>query len=208
MDVAEPSTVVLAPTTAKVLRVLVGAGTDFTVRDLARLAGVSHTRARQVIDRLAAHGLVLVERSPSGHRCRFNPDHLAAPAVTQLVSLRRILLETLAGTIARWRLSPVHASLFGSAARADGDTSSDLDVLVVRPAEIAADDPEWETQLTDSAEVLRRRTGSHVAWFVVDPHQLAKATAAGEPVVRDWSTDGIHLVGTRLAVLLRPTATR
>ncbi|MHB8465381.1 MAG: nucleotidyltransferase domain-containing protein [Acidimicrobiales bacterium] len=208
MDVAEPSTVVIAPTTAKVLRVLVSASADFTVRDLARLAGVSHTRARQVIDRLAEHGLVQVDRTRSGNRCRFNPDHLAAPAVAALVSLRAVFLEVLAETISLWTLPPAHASLFGSAARGDGDTSSDLDVLVIRPAKIAADDPQWESQLADTAAELRRRTGNDVAWFVLDAGELAAASAVGEPVVGDWSRDAVHLAGTRLDTLLRSRSAR
>lgn len=208
MDVAEPSTVVLAPTTAKVLRVLLGARTEFTVRDLARVAGVSHTRAGQVIDRLGAQGLVLVDRTPSGRRCRFNPDHLAAPAVAELVSLRGSFLKTLADAIGHWALAPVHASLFGSAARGDGDTSSDLDILVVRPPEIEADDPGWESQLAETSAFLGRKTGNEVAWFVIAPHELASAAAANDPVVGDWTDDGVHLVGARLPALLRASAVR
>ena len=41
------------------------------------------------------------------------------------------LLDGLRDRIAAWPIAPVHASLFGSAARRDGDERSDIDVLVV-----------------------------------------------------------------------------
>jgi hypothetical protein len=36
---------------------------------------------------------------------------------------------------------PVHLSISGSAARDDGDTASDIEIFVVRPRDVADDDP-------------------------------------------------------------------
>jgi predicted nucleotidyltransferase len=128
--------------------------------------------------------------------------------VLELVSLRSAFLEALVDEISSWTPAPVHASLFGSAARGDGDTASDLDILVVRPAKVADDDSGWEEQLAQAGARLRRRTGNDVSWFVVRPAELAAAKRSGEPVVRDWSRDGVHLVGRPLADLLRHRGTR
>lgn len=201
MDVAAPHTVVMSPGTGAVLRALVGTTRDLSLRELGRIAGVSHTRARQAVEHLAEHGLVEVDRTPSGHRCRFNPDHLAADAVVALVSMRARLLDALTRDLGSWSPPPLHASLFGSAARGDGDTNSDLDLLVVQPDDLPPDDDHWAQQLHDSATRISRWTGNEVAWFVIDRETLARARATDEPALAEWLVDGILLAGVRLEQL-------
>jgi predicted nucleotidyltransferase len=85
---------------------------------------------------------------------RLNRDHLAAPTVAALAQLRATLLKTLVDEIGSWDRAPVHASLFGSAARGDGGLTSDLDVLLVH-ADDHDVDPRWAHQLSTSGERLR-----------------------------------------------------
>src|SRR5690242_18190892 len=119
----------MAPSTAALLRVLAGADEQFTGRELARLAGVSHAHAAKVGDRLAGHGVVTVEEHGAANLVRLNREHLAADAVVALALLRSRLRELLAAELGEWSLPAVSASLFGSAARGDGDIASDLDIL-------------------------------------------------------------------------------
>ena len=203
MDVSEPASVVLPSGTAAVLRALAGADAAFTVRHVARVAGVSHNRAHQVILRLAEHGLVLTEEQGPSKLCRLNREHLAATAVVELVHLRDRLLNLLRREIASWAVAPEHASLFGSAARGDGDTSSDLDILVIRPTGCPEDDPAWAEQLVTSGQRIHAATGNHVAWFSISRAALQRAARAGEPVVDEWRRGALHLVGAELRGLLR-----
>jgi DNA-binding transcriptional ArsR family regulator len=83
-----------------------GADAAFTVRQVARVAGVSHNRAHQVILRLAEHGLVLTEEQGPSKLCRLNREHLAATAVVELVQLRARMLEFLRQEIAGWAVAP------------------------------------------------------------------------------------------------------
>lgn len=206
MNVADPATVVLTPGMAAVLRVLTGADAVFTVRQLARLADVSHARAADVVNRLAEHGLVLVEHHGPSKLCRLNGDHLAARAVIELTQMRSRLLELLGEVLGEWAIAPVHASLYGSAARGDGDTASDLDVLLVRPPGLEADDPGWADQLLSGGERLWRATGNRVAWFDVSEADLARAVRGGEPIVDQWRRDAMRLTGRDLRGLLREVA--
>lgn len=194
---------VLAPGTAAVLRTLAGADTAFTIRQLARVAGVSHNRTHQVVHRLAEHGLVLTEQFGNAKLCRLNRDHLAADIVIQLTQLRAKIVELLRHEITGWQLQPDHASLFGSAARGDGDTSSDLDVLVVRPAESTEDGTTWEEQLFAAGQRIHSATGNHVAWFDISIDDMRRSARAGQPLIDEWRQESIDLAGTKLRLLLR-----
>ena len=200
MNVAEPSDVVMARTTAAVLRVLAGADTAFSVRQAALIAGVSAPRALEIVDHAAARGLVLVEQAGRSRMCRLNRDHIAADAIVALVTLRQRMLATLTADIGGWAIEPLHASLFGSAARGDGGPDSDLDVLVVR----GDDTPEaaWQEQMYASGQRLERRIGNRVSWFDISRADLDRAVAQQEAVIADWREDGIHLAGQPLRALL------
>src|SRR5262249_54546767 len=55
--------------------------------------------------------------------------------------LRLALWEHLRATLAGWNPRPVYACVFGSAARGDGDASSDIDLLLVRAPVAGGADP-------------------------------------------------------------------
>lgn len=200
MDVSEPASVAMAPGTAAVLRTLAGTDAPLTIRELARISAVSSNRAQQVIARLADHGLVTTEDHGRARLCRLNREHLAAGAMVQLAELRGALLGMLRSELETWPVQPEHASLFGSAARGDGSTASDLDVLLVTPSE---DEPGWAEQLADAAGRLHRATGNNVVWFVVTPADLRRAIRAKEPIVAEWRRDAIQLAGADLSSVLR-----
>jgi DNA-binding transcriptional ArsR family regulator len=200
---SEPASVVLPAGTAAVLRALAGVETAFTIRHVARVAGVSPNRAHQVILRLAEHGLVLIDDLGGSRRCRLNREHLAAPAVINLVRLRAAMIELLQRQFSEWSVLPDQASLFGSAARGDGDTTSDLDILVVRPTDRDEDDPVWRNQLFESGARIRTATGNHVAWFDISRAELFQASQQGESLVDEWRRDAVRLVGPDLRSLLR-----
>ncbi|HET8680945.1 MAG TPA: nucleotidyltransferase domain-containing protein [Micromonosporaceae bacterium] len=132
-----------------------------------------------------------------------NRDHLAWPAIEILARMRHTLLERLQEEIGSWQPKPVHASVFGSTARGDGDARSDIDILLIRPGGIEEDESPWAEQVDD----LRRRvpawTGNRCQAFQVSLDRLAEHSAAGDPLVDSWVRDSITLVGANLRTLLR-----
>ena len=199
-----PAAIVLPAGTEAVIRVLAGTDGPLGVREVSRLAGVSANRASQVLSELAGHGLVAVEDRGAGRLCRLNRAHLAADPLLALVGLRGQLLDFLRSEVTSWSRRPVHASLFGSAARGDGTTASDLDLLVVRPnGRSEAESEAWENQLFASGERIISATGNRPAWLVVTPSDLRRAVRAEEPIIAEWRRDGIHLAGRRLETVLR-----
>jgi DNA-binding transcriptional ArsR family regulator len=207
MDLGRPASVVIPAGTEAVMRVLAGSDAPLGVREVSRLAGVSANRASQVLAELAEHGLVLVDERGAGRLCRLNRTHLAAEPLLALIGLRGRLFELLRTEVESWPRRSLHVSLFGSAARGDGGTGSDLDLLVVRAEpRNNAEAERWDGQLYDSGERIFAATGNRPAWLVTSPAGLRRAVQAAEPIVADWRRDAIHLAGRRLEALLREAA--
>lgn len=207
MDIGRPASVLVPAGTEAVLRVLAGSDAALGVREVARLAGVSANRASQVLSELAEHGLVLVDAHGAGRLCRLNRAHLAADPLLALVGLRARLIEFLRFEIGSWSRRALHVSLFGSAARGDGTTQSDLDLLVIRSESgNDEDDDSWDGQLFESGERIFGATGNRAAWFITTPAELRRAVEAHERIIGEWRRDTIHLAGRRLDALLRKAA--
>ncbi len=201
MNTGEPTDIVLPRATAAVFRVLVGANASFSIRQLARVAGVSAPRAVEIVNHAGDRGLILVEQAGRSRMCRFNREHLAADAIIELVTIRERMLRAFEDEIALWKIAPLHASLFGSAARGDGDINSDLDLLLVRPKEEPTED--WEEQKYTSGVRLRAKIGNPVSWFDISVNELKRSMRASEPIIAEWKKDTICLSGPQLPVLLR-----
>lgn len=201
MNTGEPTDIVLPRATAAVFRVLVGADASFSIRQLARVAGVSAPRAVEIVNHASQRGLILVEQAGRSRMCRFNREHLAAGAVIELVAIRERMLRAIEDEIASWSIAPLHASLFGSVARAEGDTNSDLDLLLVRPKGEPEED--WEEQKYTSGIRLRAKIGNPVSWFDISMTELKRAMRGSEPIIAEWKKDSIALAGPPLWDLFR-----
>lgn len=197
MNVAYPHVVLTGGgLEGEVLEVLAGTTKPMTGRQVARLARRGSDRGvRLALNRLVAQGLVDAVDAPPAVLYSLNRDHVAAPVALALVGLRGALLDRLRGTLAGWEVSPVHVSLFGSAARGDGDEASDIDVFVVRPARTSAEDPRWRGQLEALERDIRRWTGNHAGISEVGEDELARLSAERPPAVGELERDAVTLAG-------------
>jgi hypothetical protein len=203
MDVAHPYYAICPTLDSSVLNVLAGTSRPLTGREVARLTGrSSHSGVLDVLNRLAEHGVV--DRVEAGRALLFslNREHLAAPAVDVLAGLRAELLERLRGTFDTWKVAPVHASLFGSAARGDGNTSSDVDLFIVRPSDVPEDDAGWRMQRDDLATRVQRWTGNHAGIAEVAEQDLRRLRRDRPPIVIELTSDAVVLHGPAIAQLL------
>jgi hypothetical protein len=204
MDVARPYSAISPALDGTVLAVLAGTTRPLTGREIARLAGRrSHSGVLDVLNRLSEHGLV--ERQEAGRALLFtlNREHLSAPAVELLAGMRAELLSRVGTAVGQWKIQPVHVSLFGSTARGDGDTSSDIDLLVVRAKGVDAGDPHWRQQVDDLAVSIRRWTGNPAAIADVGEAQLDRLRAPGSALGAELRSDAIAIHGPAATVLLR-----
>lgn len=192
---------------APVLEVLAGTTKPLSGREVYRLARAGSDRGvRLVLNRLVAQGLAVADEHAGSTLYVANRAHLAWPTIEALVGLRHTLLDRLCKLIGGWPIAPVHASLFGSAARGDGDERSDIDILIVRPD--ASPDDAWEAQLDSLRSWVLESTGNRCQIFDVDRSRFAEHVAAADPLVNAWRREGIHLVGTLIETLVRSSRRR
>jgi len=203
MDVSKPFTAISPSVDADVLVVLAGSTKPRSGRELARRAERSNTGVQHVLDRLVEHGLVNREEVGRTFLYELNRDHLLAPTVEQMAGARAELIRRLRTVIGAWEPAPVHASLFGSAARGDGDTSSDIDLLIVRPADLDPEDAAWREQLDELADSVRRWTGNNAGIAEVSEGELPRLRKDRPPVVEEVSEDAVDLAGEETRKLLR-----
>jgi predicted transcriptional regulator len=203
MDLAKPYSVFSSPLDIEVLLVLRRTTRRLTGRDVARLASRgSEAGIRKALRRLTAHGIIAAEEAGRAYLYTLNRDHLAIPALEVLANMRTELDHRLSAAIESWTLKPDHVSIFGSAARAEGGTSSDIDLFVVRPDNIHEDDPAWRAQLDNLAADTYRWTGNHLAIAEVDARELRRLRRERPPIVEDLHSDGRTLAGRDLQRLL------
>jgi predicted nucleotidyltransferase len=203
MDVTRPYAAVSPALDTTVLAVLARTTRPLTGREIARLTGrSSHSGVLDVLNRLAEHGLA--DRREAGRAWLYtlNREHLAAPAVEALAGMRETLLERIGEALSEWRPEPVHASLFGSAARGDGDTRSDIDVFLVRPSSVEEEDSAWAAQRDRLATEIRRWTGNRAGLIEVGEQDLDRLRAKRPPIVAELQRDAITLHGSPVADLL------
>ena len=202
MDVSKPFTALSSGVDADVLVALAGSTKPRSGRELARRAGRSNTGVQHVLDRLVDHGLV--DRGEVGRTYLYslNREHLLAPVVEQMADAPTELIRRLRDVIGDWKTPAVHASLFGSAARGDGDARSDIDLLIVRAADVDPDDAVWRGQVDALADLVRRWTGNHAGIAEVSEGELPRLREDRPPVVERVREDAVDLAGESTRKLL------
>jgi predicted nucleotidyltransferase len=205
MNLSRPYSAVLgAALEGEVLTVLAGTTRPLTGRQVARLASHGSDRGlRLALNRLAEQGLVDSVEARPAVLYSLNRDHIAAPVAFELAGLRTELLRRLRNTIAEWHVPAAHASMFGSAARRDGNAASDIDLLLVRAASVDSEDPEWRDQLHQLAGDVERWTGNHAGISEVGVDELRRLAAERPPIVEELERDAITLAGPEARRLFR-----
>ncbi len=203
MDVAHPIRGIMPTLDAPVLEVLAGTTRPLAGREILRLAEVgSHRGIQLVLKRLVEQGIVVAEPRSNAVFYSANREHLAWSALESIVRLRLVLRARLVEEIETWRIQPLHVSMFGSAARGDGDSLSDIDLLIVRPDDLGLDPERWDEQIDRLRALVPAWTGNRCQVFDIGRARLAEHVAARDPLVDAWHADGVHLSGAPLRELI------
>lgn len=204
MDVSRPYSAVCPTLEGDVLVVLAGTKRPLTGREVAKLVKQgSQVGVNRALRRLAEQGLVEAQEAGPAILYALNREHVAARIVELLAGLRDEFLRRLKESLSAWKIAPLHASLFGSAARADGSTASDIDIFLVRPRAVEEGDKDWRGQIDQLARDIRRWTGNQLGLAEISEEELGRLRHKRPEVVESLRADAITLVGPSTADLLR-----
>lgn len=203
MDLSRPHSAVAPSVEGDVLVALSGTTHPLTGRGVARLvkwrsvAGIA-----DALDRLVRQGLVVRQDAPPAALYTLNRKHVAAPVVESMAGIRTRFLTRLRDLFATWSQPPLHASLFGSAARSDGALDSDIDLFLVRRSGVDPEDPVWSQQLADLSNEVMSWTGNNAGIIDFAEGDISELLDGVPPVLGELRRDGIDLAGTPLRELL------
>lgn len=197
MDLTSPIRSVIPSVHGLVLAALARTDRPLSGRGLAgALDGqASPRRVNQVLEELVRAGLALREKHPPAYLYRLNREHLAATAIVALADLRSLLLDRLGELVDGWTLRAEAVWLFGSAARGDGGPDSDIDLLVIRPDDVPADNPRWLEQLGELERRVAVCTGNDCRVMELDRAMIATMVRTGERLVDELRRDAIGIQG-------------
>lgn len=203
MNLSRPYAAVGPTLDPGVLTVLAGTTRPLTGREIARLLGrASHSGVISSLERLVDQGLVAREEAGRAFLFTLNRKHVAAPAVELLADLREELLRRIREEVDSWRVQVVHLSLFGSAARGDGNTHSDIDLFAVRKSGIERQDPDWRDQVDFLGWQIERWAGNPARIVEVGQEEIGRLKKERPPVVDELLADAIVLSGPDISSLL------
>ncbi len=198
MDFVHPVQAVIPGAQGRVLAVLAETTAEFNLRTLARVAGISVAQASRVMPGLVELGLVERREVPPSSQFRLIRENVAAQAIVQLARSRDTALTQIADAATALVPAPVSIIVFGSFARGEADEQSDLDVIVVRPDEIADDDDAWAAAIEQWRNEVRAITGNEVEILEVAHDEVPAKLDTGSTLWRDVARDGLIVHGLAL----------
>jgi hypothetical protein len=195
VDYTRPVEALIPGVQGRILGALARTDAELTMRTVARVAGVSANRATAVLNQLI--GLGIVERRDVGTAAlvRLVRDNEAGRIVGELAELRNRVVARLAETASAISPAPVSVVLFGSFARGQARAGSDIDVLVVRPDSVAADDAGWISTLGTWSDGAARMAGNPMNLLVVARAELPQLSRRKRSVWVEIAREGVTLLG-------------
>lgn len=155
----------------EILRELALSDAPRTGRRVAADAGVAHSTALRILDRLEAEGIVHSEAAGAARVFRLNDEHILVPVIREIALTRTRLIERFRSEIADWSDQPLLAVIFGSFARGEAGIDSDIDVLVVPPKRVP-DRDSWDAQIETLENHGRAWAGNAVNIVDIDRASL------------------------------------
>jgi hypothetical protein len=224
MDMGDPTRSITPTLDGPVLAALARSGRPLTVGEVAaETVRGSEIGVRRCLARLVAQGLVQATEMGRNRVHELNREHVAAPIATMMDDLRIELWRRMRKELGGWKPKPLYACVFGSAARADGDADSDVDLLLVHPPFPGEAKPPRKANVIDAAaafmtaplsaspaEVTRwprhiDKLRAHVLLWSGNPLQVVDLSFAewvdrrqNAALIAEIERDAIDLVGTSI----------
>jgi predicted nucleotidyltransferase len=195
MDPRNPLRSVTPSVDADVLAVLVRNHAPLTGRRVQQLTERSYAQVRAVLLRLVSEGLVRAEHHGQANTYLLNRSHLLAAPLDMIVGSASTLEASLRDMTQEWDPPPVAIWMYGSFARRDGDATSDIDVLIIRPDSVDEDEERWRAQSNTLTDAIEQQTGNRVQLVELSATEMMDAAASREPLLTSLERDAVVLAG-------------
>jgi predicted nucleotidyltransferase len=190
VDFVRPIEAIVPGAQGRVLAVLAETTAELNLRTIAQLAGISQAQASRLLPNLVALGIVERREVPPASLFRLVPEHVAARALLALARSTDTVLDEMGRLAEALPQPPVSVIVFGSFARREADADSDIDLLIVRPAEVDEDDDTWSASLEAWRRDVRRLTGNPVQLLEVSVDEAATKLNGRAQLWADIRRDG------------------
>lgn len=172
MDFQRPVEAVIPGATGRLLAALARVDKELPVSTLATVAGVGRTRASGLIAQL--HDLGLVDRREIGRTTMvaLARDNAVGELLDRLSHLHSVVMDRLRLLATELEPAPLALVVFGSFARGEATSDSDIDILAVRRDD--ADPEAWTDAISAFATGARRLTGNPVRILDYDLDELSR----------------------------------
>jgi tetratricopeptide (TPR) repeat protein len=202
VDLARPIVSVVPGLPGRVLGVLGRSDLPLTGRAVAKAIDppASQAGVAKVLAAFVRDGIVL--RTDAGRSATYvlNREHLAAPFIEGLAELRATFVERLSAAFGDLHPALLSVYLYGSAARGDGDASSDIDIALVVSDQMR-DAPGWDAATAEVRRRVHAMAGNEVS--LVEYRLRDLFAEEGGSLVPTLRTEGIRLAGASIDELAR-----
>lgn len=180
------------------LRVLLQSKLGYSGSEIARRAGMGLLAIQNALADLEGCGLVEVERGKVEHRYRLNSDHyFVSHGLRRLYAGEREMLKSLAKELYPLLEGKVIAAgLFGSAARGEAKTGSDIDLMVL--VETLKDYKEVSDCLHEPLQALAKKYGWPIQPVIYQRKNLLKDPRTTADFLSGVERDWMHVAGVSL----------
>jgi hypothetical protein len=190
VDFVRPIEAIVPGAQGRVLAVLAETTAELNLRTIAQLAGISQAQASRLLPDLVALGVVERREVPPASLFRLVPEHVASRALLALARSTDTVLDEMGRLAEALPQPPVSVIVFGSFARREAEAGSDIDVVVVRPAEVDADEEAWSASLEAWRGDVRRLAGNLVEILEASADEAATKLGGRSQVWVDIGRDG------------------
>lgn len=198
MDFVRPIEAIVPGAQGRVLSVLAETTGQLNLRTIAELAGVSQAQASRLLPRLVELGVVERSEVPPSSLFRLVREHVASQALLALARSTDTVMEEIGRLAAALSHPPVSVIAFGSFARKEADADSDIDLVVIRPSDIAEDDDAWVECIESLRHGVRRLTGNPVDVLEIGADEAVTRASSRSQVWVDIRREGRVVFGLGL----------
>ena len=206
MNLSSPIESLVPGLRGRVLRALIRSSRPLSVRDVARQAhSTSHSSVKLVLVSLMDEGMVRYSIvSKGGQYVELNLDHILVQHLAAMDQAKDTILDAIRAEVESWPGAPRAVVLFGSVARCEDTSTSDIDLLVVWKS---ARPPSGDGN-SDRLRLVKRvfeLTGNTANIVEFTSSEWESAVETRDPLVEAIARDGPPVCGTNLHTLMTPT---